>query len=241
MTSNLRQLVQQKIAEWRAKAVWAERSASAASSQTTSAEDKENARTLRECADELDALGLDVPGVSNETLYQGVTGDRPSRASHQPESSDSTGERVSNAGERPAPDTKVGVPAPLFQSGEFTLYSGERSTFKIDCDALGVRDYVALSNMLRERIAPFSRVEGVPRGGLTWAETLRAGGYCSESGPVLIVDDVLTTGASMERQRAGRDAIGAVIFARGKCPPWVTPLFQLADVVPAPGGETEKK
>ena len=45
---------------------------------------------------------------------------------------------------------------------------------------------------------------------------------------LLIVDDVLTTGESMEKQRASRkDTIGAVIFARGVCPAWVKPLFSM--------------
>ncbi|KKL20362.1 hypothetical protein LCGC14_2456230, partial [marine sediment metagenome] len=48
------------------------------------------------------------------------------------------------------------------------------------------------------------------------------------SSTLLIVDDVLTTGASMEKQRAGRtNTIGAVIFARGDCPAWVKPLFAM--------------
>jgi hypothetical protein len=116
---------------------------------------------------------------------------------------------------------------PLFQAGDVTLHSGERSDFKINCDALMASDFAALANMLVRRIAPFSRVEGVPRGGLRWAEVLNIGGYCTPGEPLLIVDDVLTTGASMEQQRAGRDAIGAVIFARGPCPSWVMPLFTL--------------
>jgi hypothetical protein len=49
--------------------------------------------------------------------------------------------------------------------------------------------------------------------------------------PHLIVDDVLTTGASMEAARAklwpGSLPLGVVIFARGPCPDWVWPIFRL--------------
>lgn len=64
----------------------------------------------------------------------------------------------------------------------------------------------------------------MPRGGLRLAEALKL--YVTE-GALLIVDDVLTTGASMEEFRNGREALGAVIFARGHCPSWVVPLFQM--------------
>ena len=43
---------------------------------------------------------------------------------------------------------------------------------------------------------------------------------------MLIVDDVFTTGASMEALHTPGD-IGAVVFARGLCPSWITPLFQM--------------
>lgn len=33
---------------------------------------------------------------------------------------------------------------------------------------------------------------------------------------------------SMEKHRAGRNAIGAVIFARAETPDWILPLFTLA-------------
>jgi hypothetical protein len=32
----------------------------------------------------------------------------------------------------------------------------------------------------------------------------------------------------MEKHRVGRDAIGAVVFARQTPPPWITALFRLA-------------
>ncbi len=128
----------------------------------------------------------------------------------------------------------------LFQRGAFLLSSGRHSPWKIDCDALAGEDWEALAEMIHALVGPFSSVEGVPRGGLALAERLRRSRHAR--GPHLIVDDVLTTGASMERLRAAcapagadtsprRDAItGAVVFARGPCPPWVRPLFQMAGV-----------
>lgn len=110
----------------------------------------------------------------------------------------------------------------LLQLGDFALASGRKSRFKIDCDALSDADIATAAAWLAELLPPFGWVEGVPRGGLRLAAALR---FYASIGPLLVVDDVFTTGNSMERQRAGREAIGAVIFARGPCPPWVTPLF----------------
>jgi orotate phosphoribosyltransferase len=112
----------------------------------------------------------------------------------------------------------------LFQRAWFQLHSGQSSEWKIDCDALTDDDMIGLASMLSEILPPFGRVEGVPTGGLRLADTMLR--YRSD-GPLLIVDDVLTTGASMEAHRHDRQAIGAVIFARGRCPWWVIPLFQM--------------
>jgi orotate phosphoribosyltransferase len=122
---------------------------------------------------------------------------------------------------------------PLFVYGEFTAHSGERLPWKIDCDALTEDDLWALAQIIADRVGRFGRVEGVPTGGLRLAAFLRR--HKASDGPLLIVDDVLTTGASMEQQRAGREAVGAVIFARGTCPSWVSPLL-----VAPPGGPQEK-
>lgn len=113
----------------------------------------------------------------------------------------------------------------LFQFGSFILHSGEYSDFKIDCDALTDDDLKALAFITAKRLPPYWKVEGVPSGGLRFALSLQK--YLSDIHTrfVLIVDDVLTTGASMERQRDGRNAIGVVIFARGPVPDWVIPLF----------------
>lgn len=85
--------------------------------------------------------------------------------------------------------------------------------------------------MVVERVDPFTSVLGIPTGGEPLAQALRP--YASppeQCNGLLIVDDVLTTGDSMERVRRVRsEAIvqGAVIFARGECPDWITPLFQM--------------
>lgn len=113
----------------------------------------------------------------------------------------------------------------LFQTGNFRLHSGEESAFKIECDALTDHDWAALAQIIVTRIPPFGQVEGVPSGGLQLAAELEP--YATE-GPLLIVDDVLTTGISMEKYRGPRPAIGVVIFARGDCAEWITPLFRLA-------------
>lgn len=61
------------------------------------------------------------------------------------------------------------MPMNLFQLGDFVLNSGEKSNWKIECDALGVNDWRVLAEMLRQLIGPFSSVEGVPSGGLEMA------------------------------------------------------------------------
>lgn len=114
----------------------------------------------------------------------------------------------------------------LFQRGTFKLHSGAASDFKIDCDALTDDDIHTLA-LLVSKTFNFSRVIGIPRGGLRLAAAL-APLHNADSHVTLIVDDVLTTGGSMERAYVP-GAIGVVIFARGKCPAWITPIFQMWD------------
>jgi orotate phosphoribosyltransferase len=127
----------------------------------------------------------------------------------------------------------------LFRLGDFTLHSGSQSRWKIDCDALSPQDWEALAVMLVERLPAFGLVVGVPEGGLPLADAL--GKYADSVGPVLVVDDVLTTGRSMEEEREfllkrykPEDNLGAVVFARGPCPDWVYPLFRLGEKWPGP-------
>lgn len=137
---------------------------------------------------------------------------------------------------------------PLFQLGNFTLRSGAKSAWKIECDALTPDDWVALARMASEILPPFRGAIGVPRGGLPFAHALNHYATGERSHPWLIAEDVCTTGGSMERYlehlrhnplesykdleeyRADppyKNVIGVTVFLRGVCPAWVTPLFTM--------------
>jgi hypothetical protein len=122
----------------------------------------------------------------------------------------------------------------LFVPGEFTSHSGLALPFKIDCDALSNADLDCLAQVYARR-QQFSDVYGVPSGGTRFAEALRR--YTTPNGSfILLADDVLTTGAAITELRAEWPEsmhwtiLGVVLFARGPCPDWVTPIFQLGEV-----------
>lgn len=122
----------------------------------------------------------------------------------------------------------------LFASGNHRLSSGKKSHFLFDCDYLSDRDIKCLAEIIAGKIQ-FCHVIPVPSGGIRLSKYLM---FHAEKGngklPVLIVDDVLTTGRQITQLRNhhskkyGADGIiGVVLFARGKCPDWVTPVFTL--------------
>lgn len=121
----------------------------------------------------------------------------------------------------------------LFNAGEYKLHSGLVTPFKIDADALTNNDIHALAVLIADRI-PYTSAYGVPRGGVRLARALNTLPHTEpEVANYLIVDDVLTTGESIttyRRTHFGSDfkVNGLVIFARGECPDWVTPLFQVS-------------
>ena len=116
----------------------------------------------------------------------------------------------------------------LFKHGDTILHSGAPAKFEICCDALTTADLDCLARSITRKIH-FRQVLGVPKGGLRLAEALLP--FCDvATDTMLLVDDVLTTGNSMELFKlevAPEHVQGVVIFARGKCPFWVTPIFQM--------------
>lgn len=119
----------------------------------------------------------------------------------------------------------------MLETGDFKLSSGRKSEFKIECDSLTDTDWATAAKIIGEKTL-FGYVYGVPTGGLKFAEHLQK--YKKEGHKrVLIVDDVLTTGGSMNRLRdklsqhhSFYDFMGVVLFARGDCPDWVTAIFK---------------
>ena len=122
----------------------------------------------------------------------------------------------------------------LFQSGEFLLNSGIQSPLKIECDALQLLDWNTLARCVSAKMI-FTHVLGVPTGGIRFALALKEfTSSISDEPHLLIVDDVLTTGGSMERMREqvapnyeGFRITGVVAFARQEPPEWVRPIFQM--------------
>lgn len=119
---------------------------------------------------------------------------------------------------------------PLFTYGRFTLHSGNTSSFLIDCDELSKLDLVGLAAIAAKKLLPaFGSVHAIAEGGLKFGEHLL--GYCT-SGPVLIVDDVCTTGNSLiehYEMLEQKDTVGVVIFNRGGLPNWCYSLFDMND------------
>jgi hypoxanthine phosphoribosyltransferase len=117
----------------------------------------------------------------------------------------------------------------LFQKKEITLHSGDVSYFKIECDALTDGDIETLAYIISRKYT-FYDVVGIPRGGIRIANALQKYASNSPLKILLIVDDVLTTGKSMEKAREMFGNVlsqGVVLFARGKCPKWVEPIFNM--------------
>ena len=89
----------------------------------------------------------------------------------------------------------------LFQKVDFKSSAGLDLTWKIECDAVSDDEWKCIATMIMERANPFRSAIGVPTGGIKLAELLNEYGTGSYLDPVCIVDDVLTTGKSMEEYK----------------------------------------
>lgn len=129
----------------------------------------------------------------------------------------------------------------LFQQGKFTLHSGGESFWRIDCDDMTDAEIGIFARIIAAKVGAFASVDCPPShfgsAAPRLAEAMRQYKTYIPLDPILIVDDVLTTGSSMEEtrqkyivhlpERLRRPIIGAVMFARGECPDWVYPVWRL--------------
>ena len=131
----------------------------------------------------------------------------------------------------------------LFKVGNFESHSSGNLKWKVECDALTDADWdgiVQAAVGLGLLHTGYSQITPIPTGGVPFAESIkrhlavyRQSAGTGLGGPVLFVDDVLTTGRSMEQARLAlkledfRFARGIVAFARGPCPDWVKPVWRL--------------
>lgn len=112
----------------------------------------------------------------------------------------------------------------MFDYGITVSHSGLLLPWMIDCNSLTDSDLHTLARIVHDKFS-YSKVIGIPRGGMRFAEALREFSVPNHS--TLLVDDVLTTGKSMKncRESISGPVLGVVIFARGRCPDWIWPLF----------------
>jgi hypothetical protein len=128
----------------------------------------------------------------------------------------------------------------LFQKGTFTSHAGLQLKWKIECDAISDDEWDAFAIMIIEReTRPFSDVIGIPRGGVKLETALLNYVSGNNNDPVLIVDDVWTTGTSfkefseiqtIQKMTEAVGWFGWCIFARSATNNQVTSLFQMPSI-----------
>ena len=125
--------------------------------------------------------------------------------------------------------------AKLFTVGDFISHAGLPLKWKIECDAISPEQWSALATMIMEyQTEPFSKVVGIPRGGLALQYALEP--YVTEGDyPWLVVDDVYTTGTSFREFCTNKHTMFAYkwcVFARKPIPSMedINALFTMPEV-----------
>jgi hypoxanthine phosphoribosyltransferase len=118
----------------------------------------------------------------------------------------------------------------MIDFGEFRSHSGILLPWKLECDDLSDNDIRGLAAIIASKFY-FRGVYGIPRGGNRLANALQRFSVSHHNYPLLIVDDVMTTGTSMEEAKkelgkTASNAYGVVIFSRTNViPSWIFPFF----------------
>ena len=106
----------------------------------------------------------------------------------------------------------------LFQQQKFTSHAGIPMTWKIEMDAISDKEWDCLAAMIMDyQKEPFSKVVGIPRGGVKLQNALQKYSEREPKHPWLVVDDVYTTGTSFREFCTTKETMFAykwVVFAR---------------------------
>ena len=87
----------------------------------------------------------------------------------------------------------------LFEYGDFTSHAGKQLPFKIECDVFDSQDWDTIAKMVMlYQTVPFSHAEGIPRGGVPFAEAMNKYASGNKKDMPMICDDIWTTGTSFK-------------------------------------------
>ena len=106
----------------------------------------------------------------------------------------------------------------LFQKQKFTSHAGIPMEWKIEMDAISDKEWDCLAAMIMDyQKEPFSKVVGIPRGGVKLQNALQKYSEWEPKHPWLVVDDVYTTGTSFREFCTTKETMFAykwAVFAR---------------------------
>ena len=122
----------------------------------------------------------------------------------------------------------------LFQKIDFVSHSGIPMKWKIECDAISLMEWECIAHMIKEtEQQPWRKAIGIPRGGVTLGLCLDKFSTGVETHPILIADDVYTTGRSFKdfvNENYPNDAtIQWCVFARQPTTGRVKALFTMPE------------
>jgi hypothetical protein len=129
----------------------------------------------------------------------------------------------------------------FLKHGEFLSHSGITLRYKVECDALSDATWECFASEIAratKSLGGITEVHGIPSGGMKLANAL--GRYATEGGRIVaIVDDVLTTGRSMEEKKKKLiedgvepgDIYGFVLVRRSQdWTNWIYPFFYVSSI-----------
>ena len=124
--------------------------------------------------------------------------------------------------------------ANLFESGEFTSHAGLKLNWKLECDAIKPEEWHVLAKIIKEyEHQPWQKAVGIPTGGWALGNALDKYSTGNPNDPILIADDVYTTGTSFkEFVQASYSDVATIqwcVFARQPTIGKVKALFTMPD------------